>query len=74
MGVAATVLMLLYLFASEVEGFLDRYVGLVQRIFAATVLAWLFLISLRLFQVSKAAAPAQTSTQVERGPARPNPQ
>ena len=57
-GVAATILMLAYLFASEVEGFLDGYVGLVQLIFAATVLAWLFLLSLRLFQVSKTAAPA----------------
>jgi hypothetical membrane protein len=53
-GLMSTVLMLLYLFASETEGFLDDYVGLVQRIFAANVLAWLFILSFRLLRVSRA--------------------
>ncbi len=56
MGIAATILMLLFLFASETEGFLDGQVGLVQRIFAATVLTWLFVLALRLFQVSNPQA------------------
>lgn len=56
MGGVASILMLLYLFASETEGFLDDYVGLVQRIFAATVLTWLFLVALRLYQTSTAGA------------------
>jgi len=54
MGLSSTVLMLLYLFASETEGFLDDHVGLIQRVFAATVLAWLFLLALRLLRVSNA--------------------
>lgn len=61
MGVAASILMLLYLFASETEGFLDGYPGLVQRIFAATVLTWLFVLALRLYQTSNARVAAQTS-------------
>ncbi len=60
-GIAATILMLLYLFASETEGFLDGHVGLVQRIFAATVLTWLFVLALRLSQVSNREARAQTA-------------
>jgi len=58
MGVGATALMVLYLFASEVEGFLDGYVGLIQRIFAAVVLIWLFILSLRLYQISTRATRA----------------
>ena len=60
-GIAATILMLVYLFASETEGFLDSHVGLVQRIFAAAVLAWLFVLALRLFQVSGTETGARTS-------------
>ena len=60
-GIAATILMLLFLFASETEGFLDGQVGLVQRIFAATVLTWLFVLALRLFQVSNPQARTQTA-------------
>ncbi len=60
-GIAATILMLLFLFASETEGFLDGQVGLVQRIFAATVLTWLFVLALRLFQVSNPQARAKTA-------------
>lgn len=51
-GVLAALLMLLFLLAAEVEGFLDGYSGLVQRIFAVTVLAWLFALSLRLYRTS----------------------
>ncbi len=61
MGIAATILMLLFLFASETDGFLDGQVGLVQRIFAATVLTWLFVLALRLFQVSNPQARAKTA-------------
>ncbi len=62
MGIAATILMLLFLFASETERFLDGHVGLVQRIFAATVLTWLFVLALRLFQVSNPQARTQTAS------------
>jgi hypothetical protein len=55
-GLISTGLMLLYLIASENEGFLDDYVGLVQRVFAATVLTWLFILSVQLLRVSKASA------------------
>ena len=61
MGGAASILMLLHLFASETEGFLDDYVGLVQRIFAATVLTWLFVLALRLYQTSTAGALVSAS-------------
>lgn len=52
-GVIAAVLMVTYLVVSESEGLLDGYVGLIQRVFAATVLIWLFLLALRLFRTSK---------------------
>lgn len=55
-GLMSTVLMLLYLVATETEGFLDDYVGLVQRVFAATVLAWLLILSVRLLRVSRSTA------------------
>ena len=58
MGAGAAALMVLYLFASEVEGFLDGYIGLIQRIFAAVVLIWLFILSLRLYRTSTRAAYA----------------
>jgi hypothetical membrane protein len=58
MGLASTVLMLLYLVVSETEGCSDDYVVLIQRIFAATVLAWLLILSFRLFRVSRARAEA----------------
>jgi len=61
-GLASTALMLLYLVASETVGFLDDYVGLIQRIFAATVLAWLFILSFRLFRVSSARADTLTTS------------
>ena len=57
-GALAAVLMLLFLFAAEVEGFLDGYSGAAQRLFALTVLAWLFVLSLRLFKVSRTPEPA----------------
>lgn len=51
-GVSAAILMVLYLIAKENEGFLDGHVGLIQRLFAATVLTWLFLLALRLGRTS----------------------
>lgn len=63
-GVSAAVLMVTYLVVSENEGFLDGYVGLIQRIFAATVLAWLFLLALRLFRTS---VTQQSSSEVAHG-------
>jgi hypothetical protein len=59
MGAAAVILMLIYLFAQEgVVSTLGPWTGLLQRIFAATVLLWLFLLALRLFQTSHARAKA----------------
>lgn len=49
-------------------GFLDGQVGLIQRVFAATVLAWLFMLSLRLFRLSTAGR----SRAFARGPAQLN--
>ena len=57
-GALAAVLMLLFLFAAEIEGFLDGYSGAAQRLFAVTVLAWLFVLSLRLLKVSKIPEPS----------------
>lgn len=51
-GVSAAILMVLYLVSKENEGLLDGYVGLVQRLFAATVLTWLFLLAHRLFRTA----------------------
>ncbi len=52
MGLASAGLMVFFVVSSESEGFLDGQVGLIQRVFAAGVLAWLFMLSLRLFRVS----------------------
>lgn len=62
-GLVSAVLMVFYLFASETEGFLDGYVGLVQRIFAVSVLAWLFLLSVRLYQISDPTTRHHTTTE-----------
>jgi len=62
-GLVSAFLMVLYLFASETEGFLDGYVGLVQRIFAVAVLAWLFLLSVRLYQIADSTTRHDTTTQ-----------
>lgn len=56
-GLSAAILMVFYLVAKEGEGFLDGYVGLIQRVFAATVLTWLFLLALRLFRTSGGSVP-----------------
>lgn len=62
LGVVSTILMLLYLFAAESEGFLDDHVGLVQRVFAATALGWLLILSVRLFRVSRTAAVVEAGS------------
>ncbi len=51
LGSGAAVLMVVFLLANE-EVMLTRWVGLLQRVFGATVLLWLFLLALRLFRVS----------------------
>ena len=62
-GLVSAVLMVLYLFASETEGLLDGYVGLVQRIFAIAPLAWLFLLSIRLYQITDSTTRHHNTTQ-----------
>lgn len=54
MGVVASVLMVVYLLAHEgaVEAW-QPWEGLLQRVFGATVLLWLFLLALRLYRTSQ---------------------
>jgi hypothetical membrane protein len=62
MGTGTCILMVTYLFAQEgVVGTLEPWTGLLQRIFVATVLLWLFLLALRLFQTSWLRAKAARS-------------
>ena len=56
-GVGSAILMLSYLVVSENQGLLDGQVGLVQRVFAVSVLTWLFILALRLYRVATATAP-----------------
>lgn len=57
MGVGSAALMLSYLVVSENEGLLDGQVGLVQRVFAVTVLTWLSILALRLYRVPTTRTP-----------------
>ena len=64
LGVVAAVLF--FSFPLGVEGIVEAFEprgGLIQRLFAATVLVWLFMLSLRLFQTSKTPSASETNTR-----------
>ena len=70
MGAAATVLFVAFPLADRgIIEVLEPRIGLIQRLFAAIVLLWLFLLSLRLFQTSRAL---ETSRQQRGGEAARN--